>query len=110
MRRDLATLAREQGATVIEAAGATIIVVARTTVAERLSVADVAKLGSCTPRRVRQAARSGQLRGAELGERALSFDRADVLAWLEARPIRVRAAVDHNDQVERDVDRRIAGQ
>ena len=106
MSRDLVTLARQVGATVVEASDATIIVIARPVVAERLDVAAVAKLGSCTPRRVREAARSGELPGAELGERALSFARVDVLAWLESHPIRVRTT-DESDEVARDVDARI---
>lgn len=95
--------ARALGVPVIDTAGAIIIVIARPAVADRLDVAATAQLAGCTARRVRVAARAGELRGAELGERALSFDRADVIAWLEKHPIRVRAPRDESGAAEREI-------
>ena len=63
MARDLVLLARRDGHTVIESHGAIIIVMARPSVADRLDVGAVAKLAGCTPRRVREAARAGELVG-----------------------------------------------
>ena len=92
--------ARALGVPVIDTAGAIVIVIARPAAADRLSVAAVAQLAGCTARRVREAARSGELVGAELTERALSFGRADVIAWLDRHPIRVRAPRDESGAAE----------
>ena len=103
MARDLVLLARQDGHTVIESHGAIIILMARPSTADRLDVAAAAKLAGCTPRRVREAARAGELPGCAIGERALSFSRADVIVWIESHPIRVRGARDTNDDAERSI-------
>ena len=106
-QRKIADAARAAGALVVENDAGTIIVFAKSA-PDRLDVAGVAKLTGASPRRIREAARLGELRGSELGERALSFARADVLAWLDRNPIRVRALREENPDDEADIERRIA--